>query len=142
MVAVGTVRAVNTRFEIDVVASVEVPTTTSAPFEVRLEVAVNAPARDVPSKVVDAREEVVVEVREPIVAKPAVSDAAVAEVVAEIVPPVTDPEVIAADVTDVVAVSDPAVSIPIVAFASVAVEVEVSDPDVREPIVALGALRD
>ena len=110
-----------TRLEIEVVASVDVPETTRAPFEVSEEVAMNEPVIEVPRRVVEASNDVVVDVREPIVALPAVSDAAVAEVVA---------------------VRVPTVCVPIVALAKVAEDVEVRVPEVNVPIVALLAVRD
>ena len=83
--------AVNTRFEIDVVASVDVPTTTRAPFEVREDVAINEPTSAAPCKVVDANEDDVVEVSTPTVSEPTVAPARVAVLVAISEPEVTEP---------------------------------------------------
>ena len=132
----------STRFEIEVVASVDVPLTVNAPFEAREEVAISDPTRAAPWRVVEARVDEVVEVSAPKVAEPDVMEEAVIDDVAVIAPPVIEPEVSADDVMEVLAVIEPAVSLPIVALASVAVEVEVIVPEVSEPIVALEAVSD
>ena len=91
IVADGTVRALNTRFEIEVVASVEVPMTTSAPLDVSDDVAIREPTRADPWRVVEASEVEVVAVKVPTVSEPTVEFARVAELVEMNVPEVIEP---------------------------------------------------
>ena len=91
MVPDADVRSVIVALEMVVVASVEVPVTTRAPFEVREDVAINEPTSAAPCKVVDASEDDVVEVSAPTVSEPTVAIARVAVFVATNDPEVTDP---------------------------------------------------